>query len=549
MKSNRKCLLQPNLVILTILMLGLMSRGFSVCASEEFPRAPRVQADGETWEGKWQDDGHRYAVFRGIPYAAPPTGELRWQAPARRTPEPGVHMAKSNGSACIQTQRLVTWERNIYKAYGLDETLVPDLMNIGEDCLHLNIWTPKIGDSEKLPVFVWIYGGSNRSGWAHQVHYEGASLAKRGVVSVFINYRVGVFGWMSHPALSKESTDGVSGNYGILDQLAALEWVKRNISQFGGDPDKVTIAGESAGGLNVSVLLASTLAKGLYKRAIIQSSGFGNLRNLEANETLGTKIMAHLGVDGTGDAHQTLNDMRTLGAEEVLIASNSVRGSAGYGPVIDGQVLRGPILELYGQQQDDPVEVVIGVNAHEFSLFLPQRYTANEGGMPTEEDYTRALAFFAGSDEDKQKLREILKTEPDRFRSMERLSTAGHFLCRSNVAARQLVGSGHNVYYYYFTHVRDGQKQWMGAHHAAEMPYVFDTGNQVLPSNEWDSFLTEAMGDYWANFVRAGNPNGKGHVQWPLFKPDAGQYLKIGDEIVTGESLESAVCAAIPIAY
>jgi para-nitrobenzyl esterase len=354
---------------------------------------------------------------------------------------------------------------------------------------------------------------------------------------------------MSHPALSKESADRVSGNYGILDQVAALEWVKRNISRFGGDPARVTIAGESAGGANVATLLASPLAKGLFKRAIIQSGGFPGGLDLEKNEVLGTKIMTHLGVTGAADSAQTLIDMRALGAEDVLTASNAVRGRTRYGPVVDGHVLAAPTLDIYGQKTDHARQVMIGVNAHEFSMFLPRTYAANEGGMPGEKEYTQALAYYAGSEDGAQALGELLGAETDLFRRMEHLSTVGYFLCPSNAAARQLARSGHDVYYYYFTRVREGQQQWMGAHHAAELAYVFDTGNHILPSNGIDITLGQVMGDYWANFMASGDPNGKGLVQWPVFKPDTGQYMNLGDEFLVGENLESELCGVMPNAY
>jgi para-nitrobenzyl esterase len=351
---------------------------------------------------------------------------------------------------------------------------------------------------------------------------------------------------MSHPALSEESDRGVSGNYGILDQVSALEWVQRNISQFGGDPDNVTIGGESAGALNSSVLLASPVAKNLFKRVVIQSGGFWPLRSLAQNEELGSKIMSHLGVGGTDDALATLNDMRSLGPEEVLLASNEVRGAAGYGPVVDGWVMPGQILQLYDRKKDNPAEVLVGVNAHEFSLFLPRRYAGNEGGMPTQDDYAQTLAYYAGNDDGVKKLKGILGNESNLFRKMERLSTAGFFLCRSNEAARRLANSGHDVFYYYFSRARAGQKQWIGAHHAAELPYIFNTGNHVLPSAEWDYTLTEAMADYWAGFIRTGNPNVKDLARWPLFEPASGRYLDIGDTLMVGDNLESELCSAIP---
>jgi para-nitrobenzyl esterase len=192
---------------------------------------------------------------------------------------------------------------------------------------------------------------------------------------------------------------------------------------------------------------------------------------------------------------------------------------------------------------------MIGVNAHEFSLFLPRTYAANEDGMPGEKEYNQALTYYADDEDGARSLGALLSTETDLFRRMERLSSTGYFLCPSNAAARKLARSGHDVYFYYFTRVREGQQQWMGAHHAAELPYIFDTGNRVFPSNATDIALTEAMGDYWANFMASGDPNGKGLAQWPVFKPDTGQYMNLGDEFLVGENLESELCGVMPNAY
>lgn len=544
MKSTFKNALSLSLVILlsSITELAIARDG------EKSVTPPRVLLDGETWEGAWEDDGE-YAVFRGIPYAAPPVGERRWRVPMPYKSEPGVHMARANGPACIQTQRLVTWDRRIYNAFGLNEKLVPDLMNISEDCLYLNIWTPGPVQARKLPVMVWIYGGSNRAGWAHQSYYDGASLAKRGVVSVFINYRVGVFGWFSHPALSSESANGVSGNYAILDQIAALEWVQRNIGQFGGDPEQVTIAGESAGGVNVATLMASPLANGLFKRAIIQSGGFPGKVKLKENEDLGVKIMTHLGIDPLDDTSQMLTDMRAMGAEDVLLASNAVRGLTPYGPVVDDHVLPAPTLEIYARETDRPIEVMIGVNANEASLFMPSFYAYKQGADLGETEYAQALARYAAGGEDTQSLKKLFDSEGDMHKRIERLHTVGWFICPSIAAARRLANSGHQVYYYYFTRARDGQETWVGAHHAAEIMYVFDTGNLIFPSTEIDMMLSQAMGDYWANFIRRGDPNGKGHPQWPVFEPDSGRYMIFGDELSTGQNLEPASCELMKSPY
>jgi para-nitrobenzyl esterase len=299
-------------VTITIFTLRIVAIAFlvtfaSVSHANQLNAAsrPTVVLGGEVWEGEFYGQGGSHAVFKGLPYAAPPVGALRWRPPQPRTPEPGLHTARAFGPACVQTQRLVTWDRRILEKLGqdssrleqfanvsenwsgIDAARIRSLVNVGEDCLYLNVWTPSHATDEQLPVMFWIYGGSNESGWSHQQFYDGAKLADAGVVVVTINYRVGAFGFFAHPALSAESEHGVSGNYAILDQIAALEWVRTKIAAFGGDPENVTIFGESAGAANVATLLASPLkgAKTL--------SGYGIANNpmlhtLLIRTTLGT---------------------------------------------------------------------------------------------------------------------------------------------------------------------------------------------------------------------------------------------------------------------
>jgi para-nitrobenzyl esterase len=218
---------------------------------------------------------------------------------------------------------------------------------------------------------LWIYGGSNKSGWSHQLFYDGADLARAGVVVVTINYRVGAFGFFAHPALSAESEHGVSGNYAILDQIAALEWVQRHIAAFGGDPERVTIFGESAGAVNVATLLASPLARGLFHRAIIQSTVFSELRSGAADEDLGSKIMASLGVATDLPTDRALADMRALAPADILYASDALRGAAYYGPSVDGWVLPDQTQTIYSSGSAIDVQLMIGVTKDEFSLFIP----------------------------------------------------------------------------------------------------------------------------------------------------------------------------------
>jgi len=519
---------------------------------------PTVNLGGEIWEGDFYGLADGHAVFKGLPYAAPPVGALRWRAPQPRTPEPGLHTARGFGPACVQTQRLVSWDRRILEKLGKDSlrleqfanvsedwsgqdaAKIQDLVNVGEDCLYLNVWTPNHGSDEQLPVMVWIYGGSNRSGWSHQYFYDGATLADAGVVVVTINYRVGVFGFFAHPALSAESDKGVSGNYAILDQIAALEWVKQNVSEFGGNPGNVTVFGESAGAVNVATLLASPLGRGLFHRAIIQSSVFSELRTAAEDEELGSKIIATLGV--TADMHkdQALADMRALSPGDILHASNAVRGTAYYGPSVDGWVLPDQMQSIYSAGSANDVPLMIGVTKDEFSLFIP--------GEVDQQRYQGTVAFLSKDVEKAKIIHEAVAGEADPFKRTVRVMTDGYFLCGSKTAARNLAAQQQDVFFYLFSRVREGAKAWLGAHHAADIPYIFGTAGELLPSTKIDEQLADAMREYWVRFATSGDPNADSLPDWPKVTPEEDAYLDLGDTIEARSKLEADICAALPSA-
>ena len=531
---------------------------FSACAegSDQSLTRPSVNFGGEVWEGDVYAPGTGHAVFKGLPYAAAPTGPMRWRPPQDRPASEGVHTARAYGPACVQTQRLVHWENRILekmgrdadrvKAYenvssawhGEDASRVGELANIGEDCLYLNVWTPDHAGDQKLPVMVWIHGGSNRSGWSHQHYYDGGNLANKGAVVITINYRLGVFGFFAHPALSTESEHGISGNYAILDQIAALEWVKKYAAKFGGDPDNVTIFGESAGGTNVSTLLASPLAKGLFNRAIVQSTGFSTPRSGAEDEDLGTRIAASLDISADPASAAALAELRALGPGDILRASNESRNGAGYGPSMDGWVLPLQSLQAYASGFAKDITVMIGVNRDEASLFIP--------GPVSEGRLQKTIATVANDAQREERLGVILSEEPDVFKRMVRLVTASMMLCSSKRAAIALSEHQADVYFYQFTRERPGSEVWLGAHHAAEIPYVFGTGRDVLPWPEADLALSDKMARYWVQFARTGNPNVGELPRWPRMSADSLQYMDLGDSVQSGADVETKLCAQIP---
>lgn len=468
------------------------------------------ELDGEVW------------TYLGIPYAAPPVGELRWREPQPVEPWDDVWTCDDFGPACPQEP--------------FDVPLLSSLMDVGmtsEDCLYANVWTPAESPDESMPVMVWIYGGAFTSGAANIPIYDGHNLAEMGVVVVSFNYRVGPFGFMAHPLLSEESENGVSGNYGLLDQIAALEWVQENIEEFGGDPDSVTIFGESAGGMSVLTLMASPLAEGLFDRAIVQSGGFLDFGmpadedsgTLEAAEKTGEEIAASLG------AEDDLAAMRTASPDELLEAASQHTNALGMmdmGPVVDGWLLPDEPAAIFaaGGQQDVPL--LIGTNANEGVYFVPE-------GM-TQQQYELSVRYLYGEYAD-EVLALIPAPTPEQAKpAFSRLLTEMGFAAGSRFAASCVADAGMPVYLYKFTKVQNvPMLQELGSFHGMEITYVFGNAEQVrlVTPSEADIALSRAMMAYWTNFASTGDPNGQGVPQWPAFTPDGDQYQELGETVET----------------
>jgi para-nitrobenzyl esterase len=456
-----------------------------------------------------REDG--LAVFRGIPFAAPPQGDNRWKPPQPAASWSGVRAAKTFAPACTQNS-------------GAAAGGVPSAQS-SEDCLYLNVWTPAKTSAEKLPVMVWIYGGGFSAGATSVPLYSGEKLAQRGVVVVSVAYRIGPMGFLAHPALSRESKDGVSGNYGLLDQIAGLDWVKANIASFGGDPSKVTIFGESAGGISVSMLAASPLARGRFSGAISQSGGsFGathspplpgeNVQRLDQAEKAGEALAAKLG--------GSLASMRAASPADVLTAARGVEGVNW--PVMDGQVIPDDQNRLYEAKRFNDTPVLIGFNSDEGALF---------GGPVTKASHESGVRERYGKFAD-----EILATFPaasdaEATQASRDLATDVMFGWHTAVWARlQQRASGKPVYLYYFDqkppypagHRLASAK---GAPHAAELPYVFEHLEQqtTMPWRAEDRAISEAIAAYWTNFAKTGDPNGPGLPRWPTFSAAAPQAM------------------------
>ena len=462
--------------------------------------AVRGQADGDILS------------FKGIPYAAPPVGEMRWRPPAPAATWNGVRDATGFGPACVQPTPVV---QSIYSS---------DLGRTSEDCLTLNVWTP--GTTAKAPVMVWIHGGALVAGSSKETLYDGARMAREGVVVVSINYRLGVLGWLAHPDLSAESPAGISGNYGLMDQVAALEWVKRNIAAFGGDPDQVTIAGESAGGLSVLYLMTSPLTQGLFDRAIAQSAYMISTPELKA---------ARFGAPSAEDAGAALS--RTLQAPglrvlrgmdpQTLTDRAAISGFSPFG-AIDGKVLPGQLINVFDQGRQAKVPVLAGFNSGEIrSLRMLAPPTPASAA-----DYERTIRDRYGDLADA-----FLQLYPssDMGESILANSRDALYGWTSERLVRSQTAAGQPSFLYLFDHGYPAADDAnLHAFHAAELPYVFGTLDRTpprwprIPQTERETRLSDAMVSYWAAFVRDAQPRANAAPVWKPYGSDA-MFMHFGD--------------------
>ncbi len=463
-------------------------------------------------------------VFRGIPYAAPPVGKLRWREPQPVAHWDGVKKADQFGAICMQPA-------------PRGATSAP---NMSEDCLFLNVWTSASSASDRRPVMVWIHPGGYQTGSGSTPGFDGAALAKKGVVLVTINYRLGVFGFFSHPELTKESEHHASGNYALMDQAAALGWVQKNIAAFGGDPQRVTVFGDSAGSSSIANLMGSPRAKGLFQRAIGESGAWMGLsltpaRTLAEAEQAGVKI-------AEGLQAPTLDQLRAKPAEDLLKA-----GRAG-GPVVDGWFLPEDVGTVFAGHKQNDVPLLVGSNQDEGTFFL-QPTTAEkfmERSRMRYGDQTDAFLklYPAGTDE------EANASQLAAFR--DELA----FVMRVWARAQTKTGQS-RAFLYYFTHQppppvgatsRGGFGS--GATHGSEAQYIF--GNLLAPRawNDLDHQVSEILSSYWVNFATNGDPNGKGLPKWPAFDDrKSDRPMVLGDQAEVGPAPNGAQLAFFESVY
>lgn len=512
-KEMKKCRLLKCRLLVCVIFVGLylMTGGGMAEDTQSESDAGIVKTENGYISGI-NESGLR--IYLGIPYAAPPTDDLRWRPPEAVKPWEGIRKADKFGPTCPQV---------VAPAFGSEWS--PGKMS--EDCLYLNVWTPAVDSKEKLPVMVFIYGGAYVRGSSSLPLYNGSALAKKGVVVVTLNYRVGVLGFMAHPQLSKESPHNTSGNYALLDQEAALRWTQNNIEAFGGDPTRVTIFGESAGGASILAQLATQQSRGLYIQAIVESGPIWKrgpilpAYNTKAEaEEYGLKFAESLGYSGQ-DAIQQMRNRSAfdLVNETPYILNSTFWGfhNVGFKPTIDGWLITEAPEEIFRQGRENPVPLIIGINADEGTLLA-----ANTN--MTVSQYEQFIRDSFGENASQILAKYPASTKEEVQHQMERITTDIDFASAAKFVAGSMADLNQSTYLYKFTYVLPGQPN--GAYHTSELYFVFRPSywNPDPTSSE----ISDYMMDLWVRFAKTGNPNGGINVTWPEYNTEKDQYLDIG---------------------
>ena len=460
--------------------------------------------------------GSEIRIFKGIPYAAPPVGPLRWRPPQPVAPWTSVRNTDEFGPRCTQG--------GAGAARGGATPPPPT----SEDCLYLNVWTGAKSASERRPVIVFAYGGGFNSGAGSEPRYDGEALAKKGVVFVTYNYRLGVFGFFAHPELTTESDHHASGNYGLMDFIAALKWVQRNIANFGGDPKRVTIMGESAGAFMVASLVGSPEAKGLFQRAIAESGawmglGIGRMSPRDPAEETGKKL-------------GSVAELRMKPADEMMRIGRST------GILIDGWIIPEDLSITFAQGRQNEVDLLVGSNQDEGTFFAGGQRGGGGGGTNSAQQFIdQGRQRFGDMADSFLKLYPASSDAEASTSQLNRVRDEMAWHMRTWARLQSMRGKS-KAYWYYFTRVppvAPGQTS-RGATHTAELAYVFD--NLLPPTLPWtdaDRKMADTMSSYWANFAASGDPNGKGLPVWPAFKGKTSERTMIlGDKVEATSGLD-----------
>lgn len=482
-------------------------------------RAPTVRIDAGQLEGVPLLSLADGAGFLGIPYAAQPVGDLRWKSPQPPPRWKGVKRAAAYGPACPQASS--PW---------LPEMLGRSGMVTDEACLYLNVWTPEVTRGAKLPVLVWIHGGGNVEG-SGEWPPLGETLAREGIIVVSINYRLGIFGFFASAELSAESPRHVSGNYGQLDQLTALNWVRRNIGRFGGDPDQVTVAGASSGSLDICNLMASPLAAGLFQRAILQSgvcvdSIFPSLSQAAAS---GGSFVKEL---GSATARASLAELRSIPAKRILAVAAKDR-ELDLEPAIDGWFLREQPAAVFAHGRQSRVPVLVGSNENEVSIFASDLVGGKSYRPRTVAEYRQWLSRRFGVLADEVFADYPAHDDNDVVAVFTTMDTDFDFGFGAQLLAEQSARIGQHVFLYHFTYTGRQEFASLGAFHSEESMFLSKRYWTSWISTPGDEQLSNAIITYWSRFVRTGDPNGPGLPAWPTYEPDQNLCQILGETITS----------------
>jgi para-nitrobenzyl esterase len=491
--------------------------------------SPSVDVGGENLNGTYVEEG-AVAAFLGVPFAEPPVGDLRWRAPQPLRSKVAERDVTEFAAACMQSMRILDWYRSMAVQFGGSADYYEDL-EVSEDCLYLNVWTPTLENDAKLPVMVWVHGGSNKSGWSYEPNYYGHKLAQKDVVVISVAYRQGVFGFLSHSELPR---DEAVANFGYWDLVASLQWIQDNIEKFGGDPDRITMFGESAGAENVLALMATDAVDGMLHRGIAQSTaGFGlsRMSTLAEEEERALGLAAAFGLA----EKNSLAALRKIPADELFAVYDETFSRYYHAPAIDHQLLLESTWTTIHGRGLSGRQLIIGSNFHE--------WYASTAEDTTWDDVSReGAALIDGMDY--EKALEAVRDEEDPRMALDRLRTASAMLCASQNIAATVSTAGGDAWMYHFTRTPQGENGVsLGAYHGVEYPYVFDTHDPYFAINDADRKLQEIMQNYWVSFAATGSPNSGDTTDWPRFVTPDPPVQELGDIVMTVPAPEPELCA------
>ena len=502
----------------TLVVTGML--GLAGCGAE--PDSPSVQLGDTVMTGVYEANG--IAAFLGLPFAEPPMGERRWARPVPWQPAGQSIDASTFAPACMQTDSGVEWYRGMMARVGID----PNLMvapEYSEDCLYLNVWTD-LEAEEPLPVMIYIHGGGNTGGWSYEPNYHGEQLAQQGMVVVSVAYRLGIFGWLNHPEMTIK-------NPALHDLAASLAWVHEHIAAFGGDPERITVVGESAGADNAIHLAISPLSEGRVRGLIQQSGGwsFDEGPDTPAAEAHALEFQRSL-LGETG----SLDGLRGIPSALLLEAAGEVYSNFYFDPVEDPESLPQTLPELSDSGSLPLIDTIIGTNFNEALMYIPP------GSSPLENFGDRLSAATV------EKIFGDFSEEMPVLEQMDRVGTGIEYVCPSLALASALDEAGARAWVYRFDRVRPGFES-IGAYHGAELPYMFDQHDDWLPNSEVDRRLTREMVAHWSAFVRRGDPNSESAPFWPQWRAGDSQMIRYGNATTQRPHPDLAFCEGLRAQY